>query len=155
MPHSTATRAGLPGTLAALALAAGLAACSSVDLPPDSQPARAVPAATPGTPADPASNLADYPTSLRVTFVQECVNINGGAFALLYQCSCVIDRMSLKFTHDEFVEASTFAKYATLGGERGGEFRDSDRARSLGRLYRSEQAAAYKACNVTPVARPQ
>jgi hypothetical protein len=152
MPHHCVFRSGLPGRLAALALAAGLAACSSVALPPDKQPPLAVPATAP---TDPANNLAEYPTALRVTFVQECVNVNGGAFALLYQCSCVIDRMSLKFTHDEFVEASTFAKYATLGGERGGEFRDPDRARSLTRLYRSEQAAAYKACNVTPVPPPR
>lgn len=143
--------------IALAALCAGLAACTSVPLPPDTRPARSVPpAAAASAPASaPANNLAEYPTSLRMEYVQECMNVNGGAFVLLYQCSCVLDRMSLAFTHEEFVEASTFAKYTSLSGERGGEFRDPDRAKGLTRKFRTEQAAAYKACNVMPTARPK
>lgn len=111
-------------------------------------------APTPAAPAA-AGNLASYPTSLRVEYVQECINVNGGAFALLYQCSCALDRMATTFSHDEFVEASTYAKYSGLAGERGGEFREHDRARELTRKFRTEQSAAYKSCNVTPVVRPK
>jgi hypothetical protein len=92
--------------------------------------------------------LGNFPTSVRVEYVQECINLNGGAFALLYQCSCALDRLAEKYTVDDFIEAATFVKYATLGGERGGEFRDPEHARDLARKFRSEQSAAYKACNV-------
>lgn len=90
----------------------------------------------------------NFPTSVRVEYVQECINLNGGAFALLYQCSCALDRLAEKYTVDDFIEAATFVKYASLGGERGGEFRDPEHARDLARKFRSEQSAAYKACNV-------
>ena len=95
-----------------------------------------------------AGSAHDYPTILRVEYVQECVNANGGAFALLYQCSCALDRLRAVYETDDFVEVTTFAKYAALSGERGGEFRDSDRARSLVRKFRAQQSEAYRACGV-------
>jgi hypothetical protein len=90
----------------------------------------------------------DYPTSARVEYVQECIVKNGGNLADLYKCSCAIDRMADHLTYDDFVEAGTFARYATLGGEGGGIFRDPDRAKEKARLYRSIEADAYRVCGL-------
>jgi hypothetical protein len=90
----------------------------------------------------------DYPTSARVEYVQECIAKNGGSLADLYKCSCAIDRVAEHLTYDDFVEASTFARYATLPGEGGGEFRDPDRAKERAKLYRSIEAEAYRSCGL-------
>src|SRR5262245_9017764 len=92
----------------------------------------------------------DFPTVARVEYVQDCMRRNGGEAALLYQCSCVIDRIAAALSYDEFVEASTFAKYATLPGEGGGIFRDPDVAKQKTKLYRELESNAYKACGITP-----
>jgi hypothetical protein len=90
----------------------------------------------------------DYPTIARVEYVQECITRNGGSLSDLYKCSCAIDRMADHLTYDDFVEAGTFARYATLGGEGGGIFRDSDHAKERAKLYRSIEADAYRACGL-------
>jgi len=95
---------------------------------------------------DPPRN--DYPTAARVQYVQDCEGRNGGGLADLYKCSCVIDHMAAHLTYDEFVEAATFAHYATLGGEGGGIFRDTDRAKERAKLYRTLEADAYHACGL-------
>jgi hypothetical protein len=91
----------------------------------------------------------DYPTSARVEYVQECVAKNGGNLSNLYKCSCAIDRMADHFTYDDFVEAQTFAHYSSLGGEGGGIFRDTDRAKERAKLFRTVEADAYHACGLT------
>jgi len=111
----------------------------------------AIPALGQSAAKDPPKN--DYPTSARVEYVQECIGRNGGNLADLYKCSCVIDRLADHLTYDEFVEASTFARYATLGGEGGGEFRDPDRAKQQAKLYRNLETEAYRACGLKPPAR--
>lgn len=98
-------------------------------------------------PDDPAGH--DYPTSARVEYVQECMLRNGGKLASLYQCSCVIDRIASELAYDDFVEWGTFARNASLAGERGGVFRDSDEAREDAKRYRAVEAEAHKACGLT------
>ena len=101
--------------------------------------------------ADPSQAAAprnDYPTTARVEYVQECIAKNGGNLADLYKCSCAIDRIADHLTYDDFVEASTFARYATLPGEGGGEFRDPDRAKERAKLYRGIEAEAYRSCGL-------
>ncbi|MEJ1965959.1 MAG: hypothetical protein WDO56_32175 [Gammaproteobacteria bacterium] len=90
----------------------------------------------------------DFPTLARVEYVQECINRTGGDRSHLYQCSCVVDRIAQAMTYDEFVEASTFAKYSTLPGEGGGIFRDTDEAKKKAKLYRGVEADAFAACNL-------
>ena len=46
------------------------------------------------------------------------------------------------------MEASTFARYSTLPGEGGGEFRDPDRAKERTKLYRGIEADAYRSCGL-------
>jgi hypothetical protein len=110
--------------------------------------------------ADPGQNAAgqkdhgpnDYPTYARVQYVQECMARGGGGLADLYKCSCVIDRLAEHLTYDDFVEASTFARYATLPGEGGGIFRDPERAKEQAKLYRTLEADAYRGCGLKPPA---
>jgi hypothetical protein len=94
----------------------------------------------------------DYPTSARVEYVQECIAKNGGNLSDLYKCSCAIDRIADHLTYDDFVEAGTFARYATLGGEGGGIFRDPEHAKERARLYRAVEADAYRGCGLKATA---
>jgi hypothetical protein len=90
----------------------------------------------------------DFPTIARVEYVRECVNRAGGREGAVYQCACAIDRIADKMTYDAFVEASTYAKYATLPGEGGGIFRDTDDAKQKAKLFRTIESDAFRACNV-------
>jgi hypothetical protein len=96
--------------------------------------------------ADPP--VHDYPTVARVEFVQECIASHGGKLENLYQCSCAIDRIANTLSYDEFVEASTYARYSSLPGEGGGIFRDSDTARQMAKRYRETEAEAYRGCGL-------
>jgi len=91
----------------------------------------------------------DYPTVARVEYVNDCIGKNGGKLAALYQCSCAIDRIANELAYDDYVEASTFAKYAALPGEAGGIFRDSERARKLAKSFRDLEANALRGCGMT------
>ncbi len=94
------------------------------------------------------SPLHDYPTVARVEFVQECIKEHGGKLQNLYQCSCAIDRIANALSYDDFVEASTYAKYSSLPGEGGGIFRDSEQARQMAKRYRETEAEAYRSCGL-------
>jgi hypothetical protein len=100
--------------------------------------------------SDPLPN--DYPTSARVEFVQDCMARAGAHLADLYKCSCVIDRLAEKLSYDDYVEAATFAHYATLGGQGGAEFRDPEHGKERAKLYRTLESEAYRACGLTPLA---
>ncbi|MDR5783046.1 hypothetical protein QCE63_26930 [Caballeronia sp. LZ065] len=89
----------------------------------------------------------DYPTEGRVEYVLGCMDDNGHDFANVYKCSCAIDKIAQTLTYDDFVEQSTFSKYATLGGEGGAEFR-VDRAKAQTRKFRDLQRDAFKACGI-------
>jgi hypothetical protein len=94
-----------------------------------------------------------YPTEGRVEYVLTCMDDNGHDFANVYKCSCVIDKMAAALPYDEFVEQSTFSKYATLGGEGGNEFR-VDRAKSQTKRFRALQITAYQMCGLGPQKTP-
>lgn len=100
------------------------------------------------TPALADPPVHDYPTAARVEFVNECIATSGDTLSSLYQCSCAIDRIAERLSYDEYVEASTFARYSGLPGEGGGLFRDSEQAKKMGKLYREVEAEAFKACGV-------
>ena len=105
----------------------------------------AVCAAEPAAPKHPAH---DYPTAARVEFVNARSTKSTDQLAALYQCACAIDRIADVLTYEEFVEASTFARYATLPGEGGAEFRDSEAARQLAKRYRELERDALQACGM-------
>ena len=89
----------------------------------------------------------DFPTSERVEFVLDCMrNHKGGDFELLNKCSCAIDRLAEKYTHDEFVEAQTMSKAVTIAGDRGSALRDNEEAQKAARQYRADVKDAANAC---------
>lgn len=90
----------------------------------------------------------DYPTQGRVEYVLTCLDENGHDFANVYKCSCVIDKMAAVLPYDDFVGEQTFARYATLGGEGGAEFR-VDHAKDESKAFRTLKANAYRACGLT------
>ncbi len=90
----------------------------------------------------------DYPTFALVEYVQECMLKHGGELAYLYKCSCAIDRIAKELSYDDFVEWTTFARNASLAGERSGVFRDPDEAREKAKQYRALEAESYKACGL-------
>jgi len=100
----------------------------------------------------PAANCParGYPTSARVEYVQECMQNNGGELANLYKCSCAIDWIAKQVSYDDFVEWATFARNASMAGERGGVFRDTDAAREEAKQYRDVEKEAYGACGLKP-----
>jgi hypothetical protein len=99
--------------------------------------------AAPGL-TDPVQN--DFPTLARVEYVLDCMRSMGAAEENLYKCSCVIDRIAEKLRYDDYVEASTFSKYASTAGDRGGVFRDPDEAKQKTKLYRETETGAFKSC---------
>ena len=105
---------------------------------------------TPGTGAEASTAPAhDYPTVARVEYVNDCIGKNGGKLAALYQCACAIDRIANALPYDDYVEASTYAKYATLPGQAGGIFRDSEHGRQLAKSFRELEANALRGCGMT------
>jgi hypothetical protein len=90
----------------------------------------------------------EYPTVGRVEFVLECMQRNAAKQEFLYKCACVIDQIAQKFSYDDFVEASTAARYQSLGGERGGLFRDPPQTREVAKRYMQVQGEAMKRCAV-------
>jgi hypothetical protein len=90
----------------------------------------------------------DYPTSARVEYVQDCMQKNGGQIANLYKCSCAIDWIAKQVSYDDFVEWATFANNASMAGERGGVFRDTDAAREEAKHYRDLESEAFASCGL-------
>jgi hypothetical protein len=95
-----------------------------------------------------AAPANDFPTVDRVEFVLECMQKNAGRQEFLYKCACVIDEIAERLTYDDFVEASTAARFQSLGGERGGVFRDPPKTRAAAKLYLQVQNDAMKRCAV-------
>jgi len=90
----------------------------------------------------------DYPTADRVQFVLECMYRNGGSSVYVYKCSCVIDAIAQKFSYDDWVNASTIARYQTMPGEGMGLFRDAPEERAAAKRYREAESDAKKMCGV-------
>jgi hypothetical protein len=119
-------------------------------MPPADRVALALALSLAGSAAVPAQGAAsyDYPTVDRVEFVLECMQRNAGKQEFLYKCACVIDEIAHKFSYDDFVEAATAARYQSLGGERGGLFRDPPQTRQAAKRYLEVQDEAMKRCSV-------
>src|SRR5262245_442484 len=90
----------------------------------------------------------DYPTSGRVEFVLECMQRNAGKQEFIYKCACVTDQIAQKYSYDDYGEASTAARFQSLGGERGGLFRDPPETRDVAKRYMQVQGEAMKRCDV-------
>jgi len=91
----------------------------------------------------------DYPTLERVDSVLTCMGQHGGqTVENLYSCSCKIDVIASKVPFDTWDEARTFKAYKRMPGEKGGIFRDSDRADELVPVLEAAEKEGEKRCFV-------
>jgi hypothetical protein len=74
----------------------------------------------------------------------------GQKYENLYSCICVIDKIAENIAYDEYVEAEVFAQLRSTPGERGGVFRDPDRASFLTQKISDITEVAGKACFLDP-----
>ena len=89
----------------------------------------------------------EYPTLERVDHVLTCMREHGGQTVdNLYACSCEIDVVAQKLSFDDFSEARTFEIYKRMPGEKGGLFRDSERAEKVVGLLKQARLDATKRC---------
>ena len=99
-----------------------------------------------------AADANDFPTQARVEFVLRCMDSNGGQkYEILYSCTCVIDKIADQIAYDEFVEAEVFAQLQSTAGERGGVFRDPERASLLVKKLSDLTKVAEQSCFVGSV----
>jgi len=103
-------------------------------------------------PSAPASH--DYPTSERVIYVEACMREHpgGGHYEMLNKCSCALDTIMRSVSYDDYDTLSTVYNAATIGGERGSEFRDAPGMQDKLKQYRKLQAEAQKSCMIAPPA---
>ncbi len=95
-----------------------------------------------------AAQADDFPTSGRVEYVLECMQKHDGKQEYLYKCSCVVDRIAKALAYDDYVAMSVALRYQSLGGERGGLFRDAASNKDMAGKFRQIEANANKACAV-------
>lgn len=100
-----------------------------------------------GTSAMCRADEQGYPTLERVDHVLTCMREHGGQTVdNLYACSCEIDVVAQKLNFDDFSEARTFEIYQRMPGEKGGLFRDSERAEKVVGLLEQARSDATKRC---------
>jgi len=91
----------------------------------------------------------DFPTQARVEYVLRCMDSHGGpTYETLYSCVCTIDKIAETIAYDEYVEADVFTQLRSTPGERGGMFRDPDRASLLVKKISNITKMAEKSCFV-------
>jgi hypothetical protein len=99
-----------------------------------------------------APRTNDFPTVDRVLYVQECVaaHPDAGKFEMTNKCSCALDALAKEIKYDDYVQLSTAAKATTIGGERGGYIRDSEKLQADIKRYKALQAKVNNGCFVGP-----
>ncbi len=91
----------------------------------------------------------DYPTLERVDSVLTCMAQHGGqTVENLYACSCKIDVVAELVPFELWDEARTFKTYKRMPGEKGGIFRDSERADEVVPVLDAADKEGEKRCFV-------
>ena len=94
-----------------------------------------------------SSAANDYPTLERVDHVLTCMRLAGGQTVdNLYSCACEIDVIAQHVKFEDFSEARTYEIYKRMPGEKGGLFRESDRADEIVAQLTEARADAKKRC---------
>lgn len=93
-----------------------------------------------------ATELNDYPTSVRADYVFGCMKVNGDTHTALDKCSCSIDVIATLLPYDRYVEAETVLSLAQVPGRFGGEFRSTPPSKALVDELRRAQAEAEVRC---------
>jgi len=96
------------------------------------------------------ANANEYPTLERVDSVLTCMAKHGGqTVENLYSCSCKIDVIASKVSFDTWNEARTFKAFKRMPGEKGAEFRDSDRAKEIVPILEAADKEGEKNCFIS------
>lgn len=92
----------------------------------------------------------DYPTSVRVQYVLDCMTANQklNVYEAVSKCSCVIDEIAEKFTLRDYEDATISFQMKNMAADRGGVFRDDDDANSDIGKFKQIQNDAYKTCKL-------
>jgi len=94
-----------------------------------------------------AAAAHDYPTSERVAYVEACMRDHPGPhYEMVNKCSCALDAIAAKVSHDDFVEMTTALNANSIGGERGSYIRDVELLQKQIREFRTLQNQAFKGC---------
>lgn len=101
-----------------------------------------------------APQANDFPTSARVEYVVDCMNLQGGqSYNTMYSCVCTIDKIAAGMPHQRYEYAKTMSVMIRTPGERGGAFRDAPGARKLVKEYEALLKSSKDSCvvkHVTP-----
>lgn len=87
-----------------------------------------------------------YPTPVIVDYVLACMASNGNSFTSLHQCSCSIDMIMSKITHDDFEKVNTIMQVQLDKGQRGIFYRDSHWAKNAVEIFERVQAESTLKC---------
>jgi len=86
-----------------------------------------------------------YPTHVIADYVLACMSANGNSFESLHQCSCSIDHIMSKISHEDYEKASTILQVQLDKGQRGIFYRDSNWAKNnLDRFERVQAESTLK-----------
>jgi len=89
----------------------------------------------------------DFPTLNRVEYVLQCMQDHGGQnYDNLYHCTCAVDYIAGRMSHEEFDQAQAFTYLFNTPGERGAEFRDPPQSDKLRSLLKKTKAEAAEQC---------
>lgn len=101
------------------------------------------------SPQETAAPIAanDFPTLTRVEYVLNCMKEQGGKnYDNLYHCVCAVDHVAAQMSHEEFLQAQTFATNLNMAGERGGVFRDPPQSKILRDKLQAATTTAQAVC---------
>ena len=87
-----------------------------------------------------------YPTPVIADYVLACMASNGNSFTSLHQCSCSIDLIMSKISHDDFEKVNTILQVQLDKGQRGIFYRDSHWAKNAVELFERVQAESTLKC---------
>lgn len=87
-----------------------------------------------------------YPTPVIADYVLACMASNGNSFTSLHQCSCSIDLIMAKISHEDFEKVNTILQVQLDRGQRGIFYRDSHWAKNAIESFERVQAEATLKC---------
>ena len=87
-----------------------------------------------------------YPTHVIADYVLACMSANGNSFESLHQCSCSIDHIMSKISHEDYEKASTILQVQLDRGQRGIFYRDSNWAKNNLERFERVQAESTLKC---------
>lgn len=87
-----------------------------------------------------------YPTPVIADYVLACMASNGNSFTSLHQCSCSIDLIMSKISHEDFEKVNTILQVQLDKGQRGIFYRDSHWAKNAIERFERVQAESTLKC---------